>query len=759
MFHRLLKSIILLGLIALLGVALYEIPKINFDNSHWFNEDHPQEIYKDYLSQEFQKGENVIFISRLHQSFFHPASIESTKKISEKIEALEHIKELKTPLSATAAFSDKDSLSVITFQSALEQKILPDLASYKKKLVTSFYYKRLISEDFQKIAFVVKIDLQRDKSDFSRRLQVIENIKQLFAQEELLSDIAIVGEGQLNYQLDLKSQQNLKILIPLCFGIMLFLLMVIFRSWIHLFIVSFTAALCLLLTFNITLLQGHPLTVIGLSLPVLILVIATADSIHIVSRWNALSRQGTQPNQVLWQTVKQTWLPCLGTSITTSIGFGCFYFSEIIPLRHFGIDSFFSILASYFVIMLATTSLLYVFQGILWKKKKFTFYTVIFKTINILFSLSQKYKKTIVWLVFLSSAFFLVNLKNVFIETNFLDVFFPKKSPLYQDVLFADKYLSGTGVVDILFKAKKSKENTGESFKDFTNFETITTVVKKLDKIPNVNTVQSYLEPVSMIHQELSQGKNNLPKNGYELEQELLFLEFSRGDKKTDVISPHMLFDYEEGRIHIQTPNLNSTKINELKQEIKKILPVVKEISFTLAGSSIYFHALSEEVLLTQVLSILITLSITWFIFLILFGWKLGSLGLIPSIFPVLVTANTIIFLGIPFDFAVILIGSISFGLCVDDTIHLLAHYKKASFSRIGSVKSQLQHSVQLLSHPLTFTSILFCIGFAVFFSADLVILIKFGFFTFFTILLALFSTVVILPALVATFCKNEQPD
>ena len=316
MWNRLLKSIILLSLTFLLGIGVFLLPKIDFDNSHWFGEEHPQEIYKDYLNQEFQKGENVIFISQLGQSFFTPNFIESTKRISEKIESLEYVKELKTPLSATAAFSTKDSLSVITFQSALERDILPDLESYKKKLQTSFYYKRLISEDFQNIAFVVKIDLQRNKSDFSRRQQVIENVKQLFAQEKILNNIAIVGEGQLNYQLDLKSQQNLKILIPLSFALMFLLLMLIFRSWIHILIINFTAALCLLLTFNIILLQGHPLTVIGLALPVLILVISTADSIHIISRWNALSSQGTfKPHQVLWLTLKQTWLPCLGTSI------------------------------------------------------------------------------------------------------------------------------------------------------------------------------------------------------------------------------------------------------------------------------------------------------------------------------------------------------------------------------------------------------------------------------------------------------------
>ena len=52
----------------------------------------------------------------------------------------------------------------------------------------------------------------------------------------------------------------------------------------------------------------------------------------------------------------------------------------------------------------------------------------------------------------------------------------------------------------------------------------------------------------------------------------------------------------------------------------------------------------------------------------------------------------------------VILFGSISFGLCVDDTIHLLNHYKKGN-----GLLHRLQHSVQVLSHPLTFTTILFC--------------------------------------------------
>ena len=104
------------------------------------------------------------------------------------------------------------------------------------------------------------------------------------------------------------------------------------------------------------------------------------------------------------------------------------------------------------------------------------------------------------------------------------------------------------------------------------------------------------------------------------------------------MFSIHFAFVYKEVfRIQIQTPNLNSTKIDELKQEIQKLLVPIKTITFTLAGSSIYFHALSEEVLFTQVVSILLHTSDYWLVFLGSIRLEIGQFGSFPSIFPLLV--------------------------------------------------------------------------------------------------------------------------
>ena len=738
--------------IILLGVLLgiWQASKITFDNSRWFADSHPQKKNKDYLNQEFEKGEAIIFVAKLKKSFFTPDIIESVKKSTAEIEKLSNVVEIKTPLNATIALSERDSLYVIPFQSALERSIIPDLANYQKKLVESSYYKRLISEDFKQIAFVVKINLDDVTNKFEIRQFVISQVLKILKKDVNLQNLALAGEGELNYKLDLQSRENLKLLLPLSFFIMLLLLAFIFRSFIYVFIVSITSFLCLLLSLSIFVLQNHPLNVIGLALPVLILVIVTADSIHIIARFNKLLLKEQLVSKVTLQAanqaIKQTYLPCLGTSLTTAIGFGSFYFSELIPLKNFGIDAMLAILLSYLVIIMATWSLLYIFQNRLAKQKPTNYY-FLFKLANSCVWFSQKYKRIISWATIILIGALLFNLKNIFIETNFLDVFFPKKSEIYQNFLFVDKHLSGTGAIDILLKTKDDK-----NFRNFTEFEKIKNITAELKDLKRVTTIQSYLDPVNMIHKELKKDGTPLPDNDEELEQELLFLEFSRGDKQTDVISPHMIFDYSESRIHLQTPNLNSSKINILKNEVLAILKKYPQLQTILAGSSIFFHSLSEEVLKTQITSIIITLSITWLIFLFLFGFKLGTIGIIPSIFPVLVTSGLMIILKIPFDFAAIMIGSISFGLCVDDTIHLLHYFKRSQ----GTIPDRLLSSARTLCSPLAFTTVLFCLGFGVFLASDLVVLFRFGLFTFVTILSAFFATIIILPALISNFYKQD---
>ena len=354
---------------------------------------------------------------------------------------------------------------------------------------------------------------------------------------------------------------------------------------------------------------------------------------------------------------------------------------------------------------------------------------------------------------------------------------------------YVDVHLGGAGGFDLLVRSsKRDTFNKVDVFKHFTLWK------EQLTKHSLINSTQSYLEPVSMMHKEISldsavlqtpevsldssssstsfspssvkqrrassgddrgfrkrgvagQKKAIYPQSDRQLAQELLFLEFSRNDEDRGVLAPYVDFDYSNARFHVQTPNLSSTQLGTLFAFVRKAIPEkVDALSVFLTGDSFYFYKLSEYILSTQFISIFLTLFLVWVFFIFYFGFALGTLGMIPNVVPVLFTMGSIALFKMPYDFATVLIGSVSLGLCVDDSIHFL-HYYKMKRSGGLSLKESITLTLLHLGRPICFTSVLFSIAFTVFLFSDLVILLKFGLFTLFAIMLALVANVLVLPA------------
>ena len=320
----------------------------------------------------------------------------------------------------------------------------------------------------------------------------------------------------LNYSIGFKEASKiLKFILPLALVLLVVLLLFIFLFPLAIvYNYNYCSFVFAFLGLDLMVWQNHSMTVVGLALPALILVIAIADSIHIVSRWNYLIAKGQAPRDAVFQAIEQTWLPCLGTSITTAVGFGSFYFSNLLPLANFGLVAFGAIFGSYFIIMLTNWLLLTVFADYLpaYQKK----YSILTNFVKTCFDYSQKFKKLLVYGSLITAALMLYQLSNITVETNFLDVFFKKKSVLYQDFLFADQQLNGTGAIDIIVSQKQEK-----NFKQLTELEKIKNLTHKLGNLQYVTNIQSYLEPIQMIHQELTKT-SLLPKNDEELGQEII---------------------------------------------------------------------------------------------------------------------------------------------------------------------------------------------------------------------------------------------
>ncbi len=715
--------------------------KITFDNDSWLEEGNEIEINYENNKKEFSLSDNLLItISLEKKSFFNQNILSSLRLLQKDLSKIPVIDKINSPLTQTTVINE-EGLYILSYDEAIKKQLL-SIQSYKKDFLDSIYMNGYLDETQQ--IFLLSLDLKYEttiNNDLQRQ-ELISSIKEILNSYPSFKSYRIVGEEKLLNELNERNYENLKLLLVSAIFILFIIIVIIYKSMVKVFIIMLVAFLALISTLAIQNILGYPMSIIGLVLPVLISIVAISDVIHILSIRQWLYSENNYTNFKL--LMKSTWKPCFLTSITTAIGFGSFYFSELVPLIHLGISSFVSILVVFVVIVSSSWILIYLFESALIKSENNSLksYNVQIQKITLYIS---KYKNKITFFSIIALFLTSTSLFFIKIETNFLDVFFFKDSKIYKDFEFVDNHLFGTGKIEVILEAKSH-----DFFKELSVLENMKKLNNKIRNHLNVKKVYSYLDSIHIVHKAFTKGEDDFPKNDDELAQELLFLEFSRNDVDNDVLAPFLTFDYKKARIDIFTKNLNTQELENLLKDIKKDVNSHFDGEVKFLGSSTYFYYLSKYILDTQVKSILITIFIIAFILSIIFGIKYGFISLFVNIVPIVFTSSLIILLGKSFDFSTVLIASICLGLAVDSSIHLLYH-----FERFKDMPKRLEKTLSLSVKPIVIITILLCSTFAVFLISDLVVLFNFGLFSIVMIIFCLFLNLLLLPSILSLVIKN----
>jgi hypothetical protein len=140
----------------------------------------------------------------------------------------------------------------------------------------------------------------------------------------------------------------------------------------------------------------------------------------------------------------------------------------------------------------------------------------------------------------------------------------------------------------------------------------------------------------------------------------------------------------------------------------------------------------------------------------LLFGglWAAGW-SLVPNLLPVLLTLGTMGTLGIPLDIVTVVIAVIVFGLVVDDTVHLLYRYANARTSR--SRTEALREAARRAGRMMCITTAVLAGGFLVLALAHNRSVVWFGLLVSGALVAALVVDLLVLPALLARVENTED--
>ena len=744
------RLLITSALLILLAALAYPLQYLTFSNEQWLSHDNPHKQNKAYINDTFSKGEELIVLIKLEGTFFSKALLDELHAIYEKLIDHPHIVAINSPWHAQAMLKDEeDTLHVTSWRESVESGILPSLHAYRQALAKTHYWDQLISHDASYFILQVTADINFHGSNNDKiRSSIVQSIQPLLAESKHFRHFQITGESGFIFQLDSMSKDALKIFLPIILVMLFCALYLLMGSLPLTIIIMLSGIFTLFAAFNVMVFFGHHINAATLSLPTLIVAIAIADAIHIIHDNN--HRLALYPDltrlEALKATLKMMWKPCLLTTLTTGIGFGTFYFSEIVPLQHFGTDSLAALLLAYPLILLGVSTMLYIAPHFSFARFKEPSLPAFVTQLVQYFSQKNIPLPWILICIFTLLFYLLLPLNT---NSNFLEIFFKDKHPIVEANHIIDTKFSGSGNIEIIFKT-----DTVDFFKSIEQFTAIRDFEQNLLDLPTIQRVISYLTPISMVHQTFD-TTSPLPDTQSELSQEILLLEWSRNDQKNDILQQYSTFQYDSIRLQSFTPKLSAYEIDNLIENIKAIdIPFASNIQIIFGGVQHYFKIMNHYILDTQIVSFMLCVFLITLLFIQQFGFRYGLAGMLVNITPILITLAIINVSGIPFDFSIVLVASVALGLGVDHTIHALYRYKLLKQSAAPpsdpsvAALPAIYSTIQEIWRPVMISSLLLIFVFLILCASDLVTMIHFGFFSSVAIFLELISVITLLPAL-----------
>ena len=692
MNHRFLRFLLALSLWAgALAWIVWPARHIEVDSDYWLPADHPVELNIQRLTDAYEPGESCLLIFHLGQPLIGRSgagaeggagisvpnlpAVRAIEALEAKLKALPQVVDTTSAISAQGIFelpSDDPEvagdLQITSLHEAFHAGYV-DLAGWRSELHEGPYAGRLLSADGLYTSVLVGLSATASASAVARS-RALEDIERVVQEQPLKADY-LVGDAPLKAKLDDTLKMEVVPLLVTSWAITLVLTLLLTASLRRSLLVVFLASGCSLAALGFFIRFGLAFTPVALILPTLVLIVALADALHVLARWDTEKRAHPQDLQAAWRrTVRHTWMPCFSASLTTAAGCLSFASSELLSLSEFGLAATVAILLAYPLLILPLWGVLRYWPNY-WERRQ------VLKEDSVLrralqaparFCLNCKPAPLAAFWV-LGTAGLALGLVQARTESNFLEVFFATDSEMRQGFDVVDEELQGSGVLDLILDHPQA-----EHFRTLEGMQTIDHLKRSLKGLDSnagheVHVVDSYLLPISVAHRAFGET-GELPTDEEALVSELFFLDLSSSDTERGVLEPWLNFGGNSARIRLITRNLDSQSLDELIDQSLALEP--EGYSLTPTGPSWYIKSLSDMVLDTQLTAIATVLLMIYIILLVHLGPRWGSLGMLINVPPLLMTLGLISWLGLAFDFGTILVTSLTLGLTVDAALHLL---------------------------------------------------------------------------------------
>ncbi|GIV36495.1 MAG: transporter [Cyclobacteriaceae bacterium] len=718
----------------------------------------PDQVFFNNFRKQFGEDGNIIALGLKDSSIYNYRNFEKLRELCVALKWIDGVTnvislpQIKMMVKDTAR--KQFVLTDIFPARVTSQEQLDSLLNESRK--QKFYFRRIVNQDNGAIAVLITLDREVLNSD--KRIAVTNEILSKGEQFSRATGIELHYAGLPFVRSVIAQEVNRELQLFLALsvivtGIILYLFFRSVRAMIFPLVVIGIVVVWVLGTIE---LLGYKITLLSGMLPPIIVVIGIPNAVYLLNKYHAEYAAHRNKLLAISRVIRKVGLATFLTNLTTAIGFLVLLTADITLLREFGIVAGLNVMATFVV------SLILIPGFFSWMPPPSPRHL---RHLNLkhldsflgFVDAAVHRNRTVIYLV-TAVVVVLAAIGMWRIHTvSFMVDDLPEDSAIIKDLRFFEENFSGVMPLELVVDTGKRR-----GVIDVRN-------LKKIEELENFLATQPDLsDPVSLVSFVKAARQafyNNNPAR-YALpdnRERNFILPYLKGQNDTSGLF-HSFVDssLQVMRISLQMADIGSNKMDSLISRVVK-----PKIDSIFAGTNITVKVTGTTPLFIKGNSFLISnlkgsLLLAFLLIAVTMGLLFANvrmimIALIPNIIPMLITAGLMGYFGVPLKPSTVLIFSIAFGISVDYSIHFLAKYRQELHARKFFIPVAVSNTILETGKSMVYTSVILFSGFIIFTFSSFGGTIALGTLTSVTLLISMFTNLVLLPALILSFDKYKD--
>lgn len=485
-------------------------------------------------------------------------------------------------------------------------------------------------------------------------------------------------------------------------------------------------------------------------IPLLILIIGISDSIHLISRYAEEIRAGRTTTEAAINTLRTMAAACFMTSFTTAVGFATLAVSHTELLQRFGITAAIGVMLAYLLtVLFIPAALPSVSLPPARPESSRSWLEDTIERVTHLVMRNPWPALAVSTLLFVAAGW---TSTRVVVDAAVLDQF-DEDDELTVTTRTLEEKLSGFRPLEIYLRGPAG------AFLEPDVVASVEAIGRWAVEQPGVLRTTSWATYAREARASI-QGREHRDEPFSSANQLQTYLDIFDGAADNPVRA-YLSADGTRARLNLAVEDVGAARTIELAHALQDVvaenLSAHPEIEGRLTGDA-YTSSAGLRSVISDLASSLSLATVVIFIFMTLLfrNLKLGLISIPPNVLPLLMTLAYMALMGIPLNAATVIIFSVSIGLAVDGTIHVLARFREEQALGLDTEEA-MSRAARGTGKAIVLTSLSLLFGFSVMLLSAFVPVRRFGVLIGVSMFSCLVATLLVLPALIAVAWPDRR--